>query len=105
MRVVVLLAEKPEVYLEVKRLHKAALHLWLACVVADRDERPLRGVAEYLLHLCVGSASRVYPHAGACLYESGHERLQASLVAHAHEDVPDLDPVVDFGYDVERHGV
>ena len=103
MRVVVLLGEEPEVDLEVERLDEPALHLRLAGVVRHRDERPLGLVAENLLHLGVGSAGRVYLHSRARLDERGDERLESRLVAHAHEHVPDLDPVVDFLDYVERH--
>ncbi len=101
VRIVVLLGKEPEVDLEVERLDEPALHLGLTGVVRNRDESSLRLVAENLLHLGVGPPGGVDLDPRARLDERGDEGLESGLVANAHQDVLDLDLVVDFSYDVQ----
>ena len=103
MGVVVVLAEEPEVDLEVERLHEAALHLGLAGVVGDLDEVVLRRVAERGCERLVGAAGAEEADAGAGVEKTLGEVLDAGLVEEADEDGADRDEVVDPGDVVEGH--
>ena len=103
MGVVVLLGEDTEINLKVERLNQTALHLGLSGIIGNGDERSFGGIAENLLDLCVRSAGRINLYAGARLDESGDKRLEARLVAHAHENVLYLNAIVDFCDDIKRH--
>ena len=103
MGVVVLLGKNAEIDLEVERLDQTALHLGLAGVVRNGNERSLGGIAENLFDLGVCSAGRINLNAGANLDESGDKRLEARFVAHAHKNVLYLNTIVDFGDDIKRH--